>query len=338
MLDNQNILITGATGFIGRHLVPLLTDKHPKIYVLIRESSKAEFLRKQGVVLRYGDLLDKPSLRESLKDIDVVIHLAALMSDKDYLPRSSFLRVNNAGTMNIVEESRGRIKQFIHISTVGVYGRTGKAGVDERHPYGINLSNYEYSKVEAEKSLLKFSSKNNFPFTILRIGQLYGPGMHYGWPDIFQKMERGRMFIIGKGDRMLQLTYITDAVSGIMMTIGNDKCIRQIFNICADKAYSLKEIFHVIAGELGVSLPGNIPFAPVYLLSGILERLPRVIKPGSARYLNQHRLNFFNHNHVYDIGKAVKYFGYSPAVELRAGMQKTIKWYTEYKKGDLKNG
>jgi nucleoside-diphosphate-sugar epimerase len=156
--------------------------------------------------------------------------------------------------------------------------------------------------------------------------------MYYGWPDIIEKIEKGQMFIIGKGDKLLQLTYVTDAAEGIVMSISHDKCINQIFNICGAEAYKLKDIFYTIAGQLNRPYPKNIPFLPIYLLALLLEKIPYNLKLGTLKYLDLHRLSFFNCHHVYNIAKAKNNFGYTPKVKLSSGMQDTIRWYFEHKK------
>lgn len=332
MLAEPKILVTGATGFIGRHLIPGLKSRYSDVYAFVRRTSNTSFIQEFGVPLRYGDLLDKDSIKEGIKDIDIIIHLGALMSNKDYLPREEFYKVNVLGTKNLIEESSGKIRQFIHISTVGVYGATDEFGVDESCPYGSRLSDYEYSKAESERVIMDFASRQKFPYSILRLGQLYGPYMYYGWPEIFERIEKRHMFILGKGDKLLHLTYISDVICGIMLVIENQKCINQIFNICAQKAHSLKEIFYTIAEKLNKPFPKSIPVFPVYLIASLLEALPyRIKKKFSLKYVSLHRLSFFCQHRVYKIDKAREVFNYNPQIDLYTGIEKTIKWYLESK-------
>jgi len=333
MKDNSGILITGATGFVGRHLLPEVIKRFPEIYCLVRKTSDTDYLKNTGARLRYGDLTDKPSLEGCLDGVGIIIHLAVLMSDKDYLPLSEFIKVNVEATRNLAELAEGRVQHFIYISTVGVYGAIPLDGVSESAGYGLNLSKYEYSKAEGEKVILSFGSKGSLPFTILRLGQLYGPYMDYGWLDVLRKIESGKMFIPGKGDALLQLTYISDAVSGIINSIGNDRCKGKIINLCADKAYPVQEIFGEFARQLNKPAPKHLAFQLLYFIALILKLIPYKFKPGGLKYLDIHRLNFFCCNHVYNINAARDMLGYSPEVDLRAGISKLIGWYRERKEG-----
>ena len=329
MLDNCKILVTGATGFVGKHLILELVKKYSEVCALVRKSSNVEFLKSLGVELRYADLSEKESLKGCVRGTDILIHLAALMSDKDYLPRSEFYRVNVLGTKNILEEALKPVKQFIYISTVGVYGATSINGADETQGYGKRLSKYEFSKAEAEKLVLGFAKQNNIYATILRLGQLYGPQMNYGWPEVIRKIEDGRMFILGKGDTLLQLTYIDDVVQGIMRSINNERCFDQIINICADKAYKMQDILFEIARQLKKPYPQHLPLWPVYLLATVLKTIPLRLKPDGLRYLDVHRVSFFKYHHIYNIKKARELLAYAPQIELNSGIAKMIEWYNE---------
>lgn len=334
MKSGEKILVTGATGFVARHLMPLLVAEYSNVFALTREPGKARHLETLGVQVRCADLLDRNSLKKAVKNSDVIIHLAALMSDKEYLPAEEFFKVNVLGTKNLIEESCGNIKHFIHISTVGIYGDFIEKPAEEGQSYGRKLSKYEYSKAQAEKLLLDFAAKNNFPFTILRLGQLYGSFMHYGWPDIFKTMEKKKMFIIGSGNNLLQLTHASDAARGILASILNEKCKNEIFNICAGRSYRTKDIFSIIAEELKVPSPKHLPYFPVFLFTAFFENIPPRFKKASLRNLDLHRLRFFSCNHVYSIEKANKYFGYAPGADLKPMMQEMVKWYHENIKGE----
>jgi nucleoside-diphosphate-sugar epimerase len=334
MLNDQSILITGATGFVGRHLVSELVRKYSNITALVRKNSDVGFLQSLGVRLKYGDIKDIDSLRAAIEGVNIVIHLAALMSDKDYLVYKEFYNVNVKGSLNLASVFSGNGKQFIYVSTIGVYGATSKEGVGEDCNYGQVLSKYERSKSEAEKTLIDFCNNKKLAFTILRLGLLYGPGMQYGLPQVIRNIEEGRMFIFGKGDRLLHLTHVKDAINGIMLSVSNEKSYNQIFNICGGKVCLVKDVFYEIATQLKKPFPKAFPFFPVYLLAKFLEVFPNKIKPRRLKYLDTHRLSFFHSHHVYKIDKANRYLGYIPSIDLSLGITELVDWYQRNKRGD----
>jgi len=331
-MDKGKILLTGATGFIGRHLILDLVDKYD-VTALVRKTSDTSGIPK-GVKFVYGDLSSLEFMPDLFENFDTVIHLAALMSDKDFYPYREFHKVNVDGTLNLIKLLRGKFKDFIYISTVGIFGATSGKGAGEDAPYGKALSKYEKSKAAAEKALLAYCYENKINLTILRIGQLYGPGMKYGWPQVLKNIENGKMFCLGKGDKCLHLTHVHDAVKGIILSIGNDNARNQTFNVCAETAHSIKSIFAEMAACLNKPAPKPLPFLPVYLLTSLISILPRKIKPKSLQYLDMHRLNFFNSHHVYKIEKAQKLLGYRPDWDLKKGIADLVNWYKREDGGD----
>ena len=130
MLDSPRILVTGATGFLGRHLIPILADKYPKLTALVRENSDVRQLKELGVRLYYADLSKGSLIKDVPEGVDIILHLAALMSDKDHMPYAEFRKVNVEGTLNLLKFAGSSIRQFILVSTVGVYGATTSQGFD----------------------------------------------------------------------------------------------------------------------------------------------------------------------------------------------------------------
>jgi len=252
------------------------------------------------------------------------------MANKDYLPREEFRKTNVIGTKRLIESlEECEVKQFIQISTVGVYGSTGLEPVNEESGYGEKLSDYEWSKMEAEKKALECCQKLGIPLTILRLGLVYGENMAYGWPQMIDNVVKGRMRIIGKGNNRIQLSYIRDIVEGITRVIGNKRSCGVTLNLCGAQIYRIENIFYTIADILKVSRPPKVPFFPVYLLSGILKLIPESFKPKSIKLLTPHRVRFFKDNRVYNIKKAKEIMNFYPKYDLEEGMANTIKAHKE---------
>lgn len=326
-MDNKNVLLTGATGFIGSHLLEPLGRRNYQIYALVRKNNNRHYLNNNSIKIIEGDLLDTESLKLIPKDVNVVIHAGALMSNWDGASRDDFCQTNVVGTKNLISSllDNQKLEHFIHISTVGVYGNTGNEPKKECAPYGKNLSHYEWSKAEAEKLLLGYVNK--IPMTILRIGLLYGPRMRYGWTNAMDMIRKNKMAVIGNGKALIQLTYIDDAIEGIIGAICNEKCKREIFNICGIERFPLGEVFKVIAEELGSARVKSMPYYPIYVLAAFLEFIPSWIKPEPLRLLTCHRVSFFRNSHLYDISKANEYFGYTPNFKIREGVKRMVAWY-----------
>lgn len=322
----MKIFITGATGYIGSHLIKYLLDvkrENTDITALVRGNNLP--WDSNSIHLIRCDLAELSQNIFCNQRYDAAIHLAALMADKDYLPRSEFERVNVKGTEKLIMAIKEcRLKQFIHISTVGVYGPTGAKPVGEEDGYGERLSDYEWSKMESEKVAITCCKEAGIPLTILRLGLMYGDGMTYGWPSVVDSIEKGKFRIIGDGESLMQLSYIRDIVEGITLTIENHKSYNSIFNLCGEEVCSISEVFNTVADILRVSRPKKIPFFPTYLLSQILNLIPDFLKGNRLRLITPHRVLFFKENHVYSVEKAKRLLNFHPKYSLKEGMQNMI--------------
>lgn len=329
----MKILITGGTGYIGTKLIQHLMGQDKKgleIAALVRSATCRRF--DFSVRLIQGDLTSLSRHVFQDESFDVVIHLAALMANCDHLPKERFYETNVSGTQALITALADcHVKQFIHISTTSVYGPTKSVPTGEETPCGKKLSRYAWSKAESEKIAAECCPKTGIPLTILRIGPVYGEDMKYGWPHVIQSIEKRRMKIIGSGRNLIQLAYIRDVIEGIALSIGNKGAYNATFNICGKDVRPIQDIFYEISSLLGVPKPGNIPFVPLYILSGLLNLFPRSMVPPSLRLLTPSRMSFFKDNHVYSIQKAKEILGFSPRYPISIGMKNTVTAYKEKK-------
>jgi len=327
----MKILMTGATGYIGSKLSHFLLNQNQEnldLTLLVRQTEKS--MDNARVHSIRADLRNVNQDTFQDKNYDVIIHLAALMADKEYLPKREFYNTNVEGTKKLILAlAKSHIKQFIYISSVRVYGPTGIHPVKEELRYGGRLSRYAWSKMEAEKIAIENCRKVGIPLTILRPGLIYGEDMKYGWPHIIHSIEKGKMKIIGNGNALIQLSYIRDIVNGIALAIGNKDSYGKKINLCGEENCSIKEAFNRIAAILEVSPPAEIPFTPIYCLAQLLVFLPRTLKSEKLKLLTPSKVRFFKDNCVCDIEKARRILNFSPQFSLKEGLEKTIKAYTK---------
>ena len=167
-------LVTGATGFIGTHLVKALVEQGRDVRCLVRKTGNTQHLNELGVELFYGDILNKDSLKDIAKDINFVYHLAGEI----YSKRSrDFYRVNCDGTKNLVEVCLPEnIDRFIFLSSIASVGPNREHGIllNEQSPCRP-IDPYGRSKLGAEKLLMNFFKKHGFPIVIVRPPTVYGP-------------------------------------------------------------------------------------------------------------------------------------------------------------------
>ncbi len=167
----MRIAITGATGFIGGHLVRKHIELGDEVRILTRKKSE-QLSFPAGVEIIHADLLDaSQKLNMFLTGVDVLYHCAAEIKDEERMHR-----VNVEGTANLIAAAKGKIGHWVQLSSTGVYGALDDELVDEHfkpHP----RNNYEKTKLEADALVLEAARKGDFTFTILRPSNVFGPDM-----------------------------------------------------------------------------------------------------------------------------------------------------------------
>ncbi len=322
----QKILVTGATGFAGRHLAKRLLKDGYNIRVFVRRASDLSGIRDLKLEIKYGDLRDNKSVNAAVKGVDLIYHLAASyqdykLSDKDYWD------INYKGTKNLLDAAvKNKVKRFVHCSTVGVLGDIEKVPANENAPYNPG-DIYQETKAEAEKLVLQYHKKYKLPVVVVRPTGIYGPGDRR-FLRLIKAIYNKKFFMIGKGDKLYHLTYIDDLIDGFILAGTKSNAIGQVYIIGGETPVKMKEFVNLISKSLHVPLNKvRIPIFPILTFSWFCERFltPFGINPPIV----PRRLDPFRKDRAFDISKAKKELGYKPKVELREGINKTIQWYKE---------
>jgi len=321
----MNILITGGTGFIGRHLISALIGQGFHCTCLVRAKNNVHELGKlDNTEIVCGDIVDKRSLRMSMRNVQVIYHLAGQVGDWG-VPNKTFFDVNVEGTRNLLDVAReGDVQHFIFCSTPGVQGK-GYVCASETLPYNPPHED-ESTKAEAEKLLLDFSERQTSPrVTIVRPDFVYGPGDLRRLP-LYRAIKHKRFFQIGSGAAFLHPTFVEDVARAFCLLPNNPISFGQIYNIAGPRKIRVKEYLKTIAETLHVSLPRvRVPIAVARLLSILFETASRITV--RAPFLSSSRVDFLTKDHGSDISKAKAQLGFKPQVDLREGMRRTIEWY-----------
>jgi UDP-glucose 4-epimerase len=321
----MNVLITGATGFIGKQLVKTLIDKGYYCRCLVRKTKNINELKDLTIDLAHGDISNPASLKDITQGIDIVYHLAAQMG-KWGIPEEHFYAINVHGTKNLLEEaSQSNVKQFIFCSTPGVQGK-GNPQASETMPYNPPYL-YEKSKCEAEKLVLEFYKNKNLPVTIIRPDFVYGPGDVRRLP-LYKSIRDRKFYIIGSGQFLLHPTYIDDVIQGFLRVTDNPATFGEIYNIAGPHLVTVEEFVKTISHLLNVTLPRlKIPKVLAMTTARVLETFSKI--NGKEPFISRSKIEFLTNSHGSDISKAQSQIHYQPRYEFQDGMKQTIEWYYE---------
>ena len=321
-------LVTGANGFVGSHLVEALLKKGYEVVCLVRNKSDLRFLSGLNLEYKCGDVTDADSLREPLKGVDFIFHVAGITRAKN---REEYFKVNASGTKNLVQacfETNPDVKRFIYVSSQTAAG-PGK----DLHPIDENakcepINNYGKSKLEGEKEVLNFQDK--LPVTIIRPPAVYGPRDK----DIlyfFQMINKGIIPSFGLKESYLSLVYVKDLVQGLILAAESKKSSGQIYFLTDGKTYSWSEAFGIVRDSLGVkAIRLRIPKSLLVTFAFFSEAFTRLLGKTPLLHLGRAK-ELCQRFWLSDISKAKTDLGFLPEYDLEKGALETANWYKENK-------
>ena len=327
MLKNKKILVTGAAGFIGHHLVRELKRKNNDIICLIPPGENTCLLKGVEVKIIYGDITQKECLVEAVNEVDYIFHLAARLGGRD---NPLLYRVNLEGTKNLIDvcrEQKVKPERFLFISSTAVVGPSGKHNTHNEETECRPVSHYGKSKLMAEQYLGALNGK--FPHTIIRLPLVYGPGSRGGL-FIFFKMLNNRISLsFGNGET--NLFYVSDAVEGIINAAASPITIYKTYILGENKIYSFRKIRDTII-KIMKKRPVKffIPFHLMYIIAIFFELIARATK--SRSLFTRNELNsYVKHRYWrFSTDKAARDFGFQHRVSLAQGLRKTYDWYKQH--------
>ena len=316
-LSDFTILVTGAGGFIGSHLVEKLIENGSKVRAFVRYNSRndpgllklvpEEVLAQVEIIP--GDLRDLPAVQAAMSGVDLVYHLGALIAiPYSYLHPMEVVETNVMGTLNVLQAAlQSGVTRLIHTSTSEVYGTAQQVPIGESHPLQ-GQSPYSASKIGADKLAESFYRSFELPVVTLRPFNTYGPrqSARAVIPTIVTQALSQRVIRLGNLDARRDLTFISDTVDGFLRAAQAPDVEGKTINLGTGREVSIGDLAGKII-EL-VDLPVKVEIDP--------ERL-RPEKSEVQRLLADNQLAF-------------QHLGWKPRVELTDGLKKTIVWIKDH--------
>lgn len=262
-LLNKKILVTGADGFIGSHLVETLVQQGADVRAFVYYNSfnswgwldDADINIKKSLDVFSGDIRDPYGVRTAMQGCDVVLHLAALIAiPYSYHSPDTYVDTNIKGTLNILQAAREiGIEKLVHTSTSEVYGTARFVPITEEHPLQ-GQSPYSASKIGADQMAISFYSSFNTPVSIIRPFNTYGPrqSARAVIPTIITQIAAGASQIkLGSMRPTRDFNYVEDTVRGFISIAECDETIGQVVNIGSNYEVSIFETASLIANLMG---------------------------------------------------------------------------------------
>ncbi len=313
---NKQVLVTGAGGFIGSHLVAALLEQGARVRAMVRYNSRGakghlddiDNTNPENLSVACGDIRDSRFVHTAVEGCDVVFHLAALIGiPYSYEAPASYVDTNILGTLNVLEATRGfGTARLVSTSTSEVYGSAQYVPIDEAHPLHAQ-SPYSASKIAADKLVESYALSFNLPAVILRPFNTYGPRQSPRaiLPSLILQALTGDTIRVGSLTPVRDLTYVTDTVDGFLLAGSEEGVEGATINLGTGAGYSIGELLAKVCEVVG--------------------RHPEVvvdqerIRPDSSevtRLLSSNAL-------------AKEKLGWSPKVSIDEGLKRMVLWFRE---------
>jgi len=315
-MSRRVILVTGATGFIGKSLVrQLLPDERYKTICLVRKTSKIDFLIKMGVETIVGDICDFAGMERVFKEVrpDIIVHAAAKVSETN---EKELYSHNVEGTRNICELCFVyNVERLIYLSSVSVLSGNGDVPLTESLPYKAS-NHYGKSKIEAERVVFDYRKKG-LPVSILRPCMVYGEDEPHALDKIFRLAEKRRIPILNipEMDSKLHLVYVENVTDALILAIEKEEALTGTFMIADKEVITLRKFLEIIYDALEKGTP---PVMPRWLVRSLM-----IFSPFHSRIRGIFK------DRVYDITRAEDELGYEPAISTEEGLRRTVRYWRE---------
>lgn len=317
-------LVTGATGFIGSHLVEALVQQGDQVRCLVRNTNHLGWVKDLPVEFVVGDCQDKKSLQQAVQDVDQVFHLAgAIMAAKE----NTFFEVNGQGTRNLLQaciENNTGLKKFIYLSSQAAAGPSPIGGKKIESDLCEPVSPYGKSKLLGEQ--LALSHAHELPLLILRPCAVYGP-RDKGFFTLVQCLSRNIRPCLSGHDQYVSMCYVEDLVRAILLAAEAQNESGEIFFLSDGHDYRMDEIADIFAQAMAIrTLKLRIPQHLLFGMGFFAECFARVT--GKPSIMSRGKVREMRcANWLCDIAKARSALGFEPRIALAQGAALTVAWY-----------
>ncbi|MEO8192473.1 MAG: SDR family NAD(P)-dependent oxidoreductase [Gemmatimonadales bacterium] len=315
-LKGRKVLVTGAGGFIGSHLVEALVSRGAEVRAMVRYNSlnrvgqldSLDEKTKNAIEIIRGDIGDSRFVDHAVKGTDVVFHLAALITiPYSYIAPGSYVETNVVGTMNVLEAVRDSgSARMVHTSTSEVYGSAVYTPIDEKHPLQAQ-SPYSASKIAADKLVESYVRSFDVPAITVRPFNTYGPRQSPRaiLPSILIQALAGDTVRLGSLDPIRDLTYVTDTVEGFLLAATADDLEGVTVNLGMGEGFSVQELVERVSAVVGRKLQVVVEKARIRPEASEVTRL------------------------VSDNTMARERLGWKPRVSLDQGLRLMLPWFRD---------
>jgi nucleoside-diphosphate-sugar epimerase len=313
----QPILVTGATGFIGRRLVARLVAEGRAVRALVLPSETVDPAW-GAVEVRRGDVTDRAAVAAALDGARTLLHLAAVVGD--WGDEALFQRVTVGGTRHLLEAA-ARGTRVVLASSVVVYGdAVARDTCDEEHAFGRALGAYSRSKQAQERLAWELARARDLALTVVRPTNVYGPGSRPWVHDVVAQLRRGLPALIGGGGGNAGLCHVDNVVEAFVLAAKTERAAGRAYNASDGSDVTWARYFDDLARIAGAPPPRSLPRAVAAVGARACETAWTIGRLKGRPPLTREALNLIGSNHRVPIDRARAELGYAPRVDYAHGI------------------
>jgi dihydroflavonol-4-reductase len=255
----MKIFITGATGFIGTHLVRRLSQTEHRMRCLVRTPAKADLLKEMGIEMVHGDVTDETCVRDGLQGCDWVIHIAGLYSwwQKD---KQRYWDVHVTGTRNVMQAALDAgVAKVVHVSTPLIYGKPATTPFTEESPVGpVRFSEYARTKYEAEQIAWQLHQQKGLPLVVVSPAAILGPGDTTPSGQYIQDFVHGQLPGTAFGQSTMTWVHVRDVADAIVKALEKKDNLGEKY-LVGKYSLTFQEYLALLSEISGAPLPRRVP-------------------------------------------------------------------------------
>ena len=325
-VGHAQILVTGANGLIGRHLVRRLLQEGSRVRLFVRRPPEPEFMNDANVEVFLGDMGDPAAVDRAVAGTGIVYHVGAAMKGSAH----DHERGTVSGTQNIVDSVlRHGVQRLVYISSLSCLhaseARRGDVITEDWpvEPSPTKRGAYTQAKTAAEKIVLDAVQDRNLQAVLLRPGRVFGPGMTLLTPEVARKI--GNFFVVlGDGTRELPLVYVEDVIDAIVLAAERSKFDGRVFHIVDRTRITQNQVVRdYISKNAKKTNVVHVPVAIVYSMAFCFEVLSNILKRPVP--LSFYRVKSALARMQFDCIRAEKELGWQPRIGVASGLQETMR-------------
>lgn len=326
----MRVLVTGGTGFLGRHLAERLALEGDEVCVLTRSEASLSGLSGLGVHLVRGDVRQWASLRQAAEGKDAIFHCAGKVEPSGRWV--DFLEVNVLGTERLIQAALEHgVRRIVHVSSIGIYGPRPEGSVisedDGYDPHaGVGRGHYTRTKIMADQLAFWYVRERSAPITVIRPATIYGPGGRSSLVRVGAKLGPLNA-VFGDGRNLLPLVYVDNVVDALVLAARREEAIGRAYNVVDDDAITQRAYLGRMGPALGSTRPTvYLPLLAVRVLAAGADLAKAALRGGRRSPQGLfYRIRRSLQSVQYDTSRAKAELGWKPRVDFEEALRRMGK-------------